>query len=380
MMKKIAILGASGSIGMNALEVIRNHQNDFELIAFSVYSKTSLISLLLNEFKSVEIVAVRSLDEIRNLIQAFPMVRFVEKEKGLEEIATSNCDIVVNALVGFVGLLPTLKAIENGKDIALANKETLVVAGSLIMKEAKKYHVKILPVDSEHSAIFQCLEKNSKIHKLILTASGGPFFKYKKKDLKSVSVDDALNHPTWKMGNKITIDSATMFNKAFEIIEAYHLFQVEPHQIEVIIHPQSIIHSMVEFEDGSIKAQMGASDMKIPIAYALSYPDRLDNVSSFLDFKDLHLLEFYLADLERFTPLKLAYQALNEKGTFPCVMNAANEEAVYLFLNRKISFNQIFEIVEQTLKAHVNTKEELTLEKILKADQWAREYVRRMIR
>ena len=375
-MKKIAILGASGSIGTSTLEVIRRHKDKFSLVAFSVYNRHEIVSSLLEEFNTIEVVCVKDLNDIKDLIKKYPKVSFKEKEEGLIDVALSSCDILVSALVGFVGLIPTIKAIENHKDIALANKETLVAAGEIVMQKAKENNVKILPVDSEHSAIFQCLE-NNEISNIILTASGGPFFRHTLQDLKNVTLKEALNHPTWKMGSKITIDSATMFNKAFEIIEAYHLFNVSSEQIKVLIHPQSIVHSMVEFKDCSIKAQLGVSDMKIPIAYALSYPTRLDNISTQLNLQDICKLEFYKADEERFIPLKLAYKALKEKGTFPCVLNAANEEAVNLFLNEKIQFYEIFEIVNNTIKAHKNKKGTLTLDDIVKADSWARDYVRR---
>ena len=362
-MKNIAILGASGSIGTSTLEVIKRHQDEFNLVAFSVFSKIDLIEPILQTFKGVKMVAVKSLDEVASLQLKYMNVKFVEKEEGLIDIATLNeVDIVVSALVGFVGLTPTIKAIESGKDIALANKETLVVAGDIIMDLAKKHNVKILPIDSEHSAIFQCLEKENQVNKIILTASGGPFFKKSLEELENVTLEEALNHPTWKMGSKITIDSATMFNKAFEIIEASHLFNLNASQIEVIIHPQSIIHSIVEFNDGAQKAQMGVSDY---VAMA-----------TYLGIKEVSKLEFYEADLNRFEPLLLAYKALKEKGTYPTVLNAANEEAVSLFLNQKIKFSDILKIVKQTLNAHNNDKE-VTLSKIYEADTWARNYVRR---
>lgn len=374
-MKKIAILGASGSIGTSTLNVIRNHLDKFELVAFSVYSNISKIALILDEFKSVKLVSVKCLDEVKDLIAKYSDVKFVEKEEGLLQVSSFKCDIVVNGLVGFVGLLPTLKAIESKNDVALANKETLVAAGSLVMKKAKENNVKIIPVDSEHSAIYQCLEDN-KINSIILTASGGPFYKKSKEELMGVSVEEALNHPTWKMGAKISIDSATMFNKAFEIIEAYHLFNVKKEQIKVLIHPQSIVHSLVEFVDGSMKAHLGVSDMKIPIAYALSYPNRLDNVANYLKLEEVYKLEFYKADENRFKALSLAYEVLEKQGTYPCVMNAANEEAVNLFLNGKIKFYEIEEVVSKTLKEH-QSKENITLKDIIDADKWAREYVRR---
>lgn len=378
-MKNIALLGASGSIGTSTLEVIKRHQDKFNLVAFSVFSKVSLIEDILNTFKDVKIVAVRSLNEVSNLQLKYKNVTFIEGEEGLNAVATiEDANILVSALVGFVGLTPTINAIKKGKDIALANKETLVVAGDIIMDLARKHNVRILPVDSEHSAIFQCLEKENEISKIILTASGGPFFKKSLQELEYVTLNDALKHPTWQMGNKITIDSATMFNKAFEVIEASHLFNLNENEIEVIIHPQSIIHSIVEFKDGAMKAQMGVSDMKVPIAYALSYPNRLNNIALSLSLKDVAKLEFYEADLNRFEPISLAYTALKEKGTYPAVLNAANEEAVNLFLNEKIKFTDILKIVKLTLSAHINDKD-VTLEKIYLADAWARDYVRRII-
>ena len=376
-MKKIAILGASGSIGTNTLDVIRKNKDKFDLVAFSVYSKIEIIEKILLEFNNVNTVSVKSLNEIKDLIIKYPDVTFYEGEEGLNKVASSSCDVLVNALVGFVGLIPTITAIKNKKEIALANKETLVVAGELVNKLAKENNVKIIPIDSEHSAIFQCLEKENEINKVIITASGGPFFKKTLDELKDVTKDEALNHPTWRMGQKITIDSATMFNKAFEIIEAHYLFDVDASQIDVLIHPQSIVHSMVEFKDGSIKAHLAVSDMKIPIAYALTYPNRLNNVAKNLHLEDIYKLEFYKVDLERFYPIKLAYNALKEKGLYPCVLNAANEEAVSLFLNDKIKFYEIIKIVDETLKAFDNTKKDITIEKILAADKWAREYVRR---
>ena len=376
-MKKIAILGASGSIGTNTLDVIRKNKDKFDLVAFSVYSKIEIIEKILLEFNNVNTVGVKSLNEIKDLIIKYPDVTFYEGEEGLNKVASSSCDVLVNALVGFVGLIPTITAIKNKKEIALANKETLVVAGELVNKLAKENNVKIIPIDSEHSAIFQCLEKENEINKVIITASGGPFFKKTLDELKDVTKDEALNHPTWRMGQKITIDSATMFNKAFEIIEAHYLFDVDASKIDVLIHPQSIVHSMVEFKDGSIKAHLAVSDMKIPIAYALTYPNRLNNVAKNLHLEDIYKLEFYKVDLERFYPIKLAYNALKEKGLYPCVLNAANEEAVSLFLNDKIKFYEIIKIVDETLKAFDNTKKDITIEKILAADKWAREYVRR---
>ena len=376
-MKKIAILGASGSIGQSCIEVIRKHPSSFSLVAMSVYTQIDLLPSLLNEFQDLQIVAVKDLMSIPSYILKYPHIKFVEGDKGLVEVATSSCDLVVNALVGFVGLIPTIQAILNHKEIALANKETLVAGGEVVMRLAKENQVHIYPIDSEHSAIFQCMEKNE-IHKIILTASGGPFYQKSLEEVENVSIHQALNHPNWKMGAKITIDSATMFNKAFEMIEARWLFDLSSDQIEVAIHPQSIIHSMVEYQDGAILAQLGTPDMKIPIAYALNYPQRLNHVSSFLNLKQMQNLNFYPVDNHRFEPIQLAYQALKEKGTYATVMNAANEEAVQFFLQEKISFGAITRFVKATLKAHHNDQQ-VTLEKIIAADQWARDYIRRLV-
>lgn len=375
-MKNISILGVSGSIGSQTLSVIRNHLDKYRLVSFSVYSKIDIIEDLLNEFKDVKLVCVRSLQEVSDLVNKYPSITFVEGNFGLNEIASYPCDLLINALVGFVGLLPTISAIKAKNNVALANKETLVAAGEIVMKLAKENDVKIIPIDSEHSAIFQCLEESNEVSKIILTASGGPFFKKSEEELKHVTLKQALNHPTWKMGSKITIDSATMFNKAFEIIEAHHLFNLDASQIEVIIHPQSIVHSLVEFKDCSLKAHLAISDMKIPIAYAMSYPIRLDNISKSLRLDEIGKLEFYKVDENVFKPISLAYKAIKEKGTYPCVLNAANEEAVNLFLNEKIKFHEIYEIVNKTLLAH-NNDLDVTLKKIVDADLWAREYVRR---
>lgn len=374
-MKKITLLGASGSIGQNTLEILRRNQDKYTLIAFSIYSKVTLIEPILQEFKDVKVVGVKDLKEINNLNLKYPKVTFTTN---LEEVASLKCDVVINAIVGFAGLLPTIAAIKAYNNLALANKESLVVAGELVMSLAKKNKVNIIPIDSEHSAIFQCLEKENKPKKIIITASGGPFYKRSLNELENVTVEEALNHPTWKMGAKITIDSATMFNKAFEIIEAYYLFKVNLDQIEVLIHPQSIVHSLVSFVDGSIKAHLAISDMKIPIAYALSYPNRLNNVCDDLHLEEVSKLEFYKVDLERFKPIKLAFEVLKTKNVAPCILNAANEEAVKLFLARKISFVAIIDIVEKTLKNAPTFKGRLTLNKIIKADKWARLYVRRI--
>ena len=376
-MKKIAILGVSGSIGQSTIEVLKKHREQFTLVGISVYHNIDCLNDLLQDFLTIEVVGVKSLLYVQSYILNYPHVKFIEGEKGLESVATCHCDLVLNALVGFVGLKPTIQAIQAHKDIALANKETLVAGGELITQLIKEYGVHLYPVDSEHSAIFQCLEKNEP-HKIILTASGGPFYQKTLNEIQNVSIKEALAHPNWKMGKKITIDSATMMNKAFEIIEAKWLFDLKEDEIEVVIHPQSIIHSMVEFKDGAIKAQLGTPDMKVPIAYALSYPKRLDNITSFLSFKETKKLDFYPIDLKRFEAIDLAYQALKEKGTYATVMNAANEVAVEMFLKKQISFGSILNYIKETLSAHQNCLN-LTLEKIVQADAWAREYTRRLI-
>ena len=371
-MKKIAILGASGSIGTSTLNVIRNHSDKFELVAFSVYNNISKIALILDEFKTVKLVSVKSLDEIKDLTCKYSDVKFVEKEEGLLEVSSIECDIVVNGLVGFVGLLPTLKAIESKNDVALANKETLVAAGSLVMKKAKENNVKIIPVDSEHSAIYQCLEDN-KINSIILTASGGPFYKKSKEELMGVSVEEALNHPTWKMGAKISIDSATMFNKAFEIIEASHLFNLDGNKIEVIIHLQSVIHSMIEFNDGVIFAQMGVSDMRVPIKYALEYPNHTHHdLFQNLDLTKIKTLNFEEVSFDRYPLVKCAIEAVKKGGITATILNAANEAAVKLFLEDKIKFIDIEKIIMETLenpKYLVFNNGDLTISKILMVNE-----------
>ncbi len=288
-------------------------------------------------------------------------------------------DLIVNALVGGVGVEVTMKAIKRGVSIALANKEVLVIAGEMITKEVEKQGVELIPIDSEHSAIFQCLqgEPRESIKKIILTASGGPFFNKKLSQLKHVTVEQALHHPNWSMGKKVTIDSATMINKGLEVIEARWLFDQEPDNIEVVIHPQSIIHSMVEFIDGSVKAQLGIPDMRVPISYALSYPERLSGHFNCMDFSNTLSLEFIPPDFEKFPALKLAYQVLNQGGTAPAVFNGADEAAVRLFLKKKIDFVTITEIVEKALQKH-SVISNPSLEEILKANKWAKEYAMKM--
>jgi 1-deoxy-D-xylulose-5-phosphate reductoisomerase len=376
-MKKVLLLGSTGSIGINTLNVIRNFPEEFEITALTVNTRIDLLEPQINEFNP-DIVVVKnekSGSELRKKIAN--KCRVLTGEDGLIEAASSlEYDIFVGAMVGFSGLAPALEAIKRGKIIALANKETLVVAGELVTRMCKKYGAKLIPIDSEHSAIYQCLEgeKNNRVEKIILTASGGPFLNKKKSALGTVTVEEALSHPNWKMGNKITIDSASMMNKGLEIIEAHWLFDIEKDKIEVVIHPQSIIHSMVQFVDGSIKAQLGLPDMKLPIQYALTYPNRLTNNFKRINLPKIGNLTFFSPDMEKFECLKLAYKVLNEGGTAPCVLNAANEIAVDKFLKGKIKFSSIPQLINEALDKIENHKSP-DVETIFECDKKTRELV-----
>jgi len=351
-MKIISILGVSGSIGTQAIDVLRNHKDKFQLGAISVGRNINYLEEILEEFNP-PLVSVMEESDYLKLKQKYPEIEFTYGDEGLIDAATYKTDLLLTAVMGSVGLIPTIRAIESGTDIALANKETLVAAGSIVMQKAKEYNVKIIPVDSEHSAIYQCLngENLSEVKNVIITASGGGFRDLTREELKSVTLKDALNHPNWSMGQKITIDSATMMNKGLEVIEAKHLFDLEITQIKTILHRESIIHSMVEFVDNSMMAQIGNSDMRTAIQYAFSYPERIykDNP---LDFNTISTLNFKPMDLERFKMLKFAYDALEIGGTMPAVMNAANEFAVAEFLNGKIEFLEIEDIVESRMNQH----------------------------
>lgn len=351
-MKIISILGVSGSIGTQAIDVLRNHKDKFQLGAISVGRNINYLEEILEEFNP-PFVSVMEKSDYLNLKQKYPEIEFTYGDEGLIDAATYKTDLLLTAVMGSVGLIPTIKAIESGTDIALANKETLVAAGSIVMQKAKEYNVKIIPVDSEHSAIYQCLngENLSEVKNIIITASGGSFRDLTREELKTVTLKDALNHPNWSMGQKITIDSATMMNKGLEVIEAKHLFDLEITQIKTLLHRESIIHSMVEFVDNSMIAQIGNSDMRTAIQYAFSYPERIykDNP---LDFNTISTLNFKPMDLERFKMLKFAYDALEIGGTMPAVMNAANEFAVAEFLNGKIEFLEIEDIVESRMNQH----------------------------
>ncbi|WP_210618295.1 1-deoxy-D-xylulose-5-phosphate reductoisomerase [Mammaliicoccus lentus] len=351
-MKNIAILGASGSIGQQALDVIREHATDFNLVAFSVGKNIAYAQNIINEFKP-DIVSVQYEEDIEKLSHL--NVEIVHGDKGLLAVSTYHkTDLLLNSILGSIGLKPTMAAIEAGIDIALANKETLVVAGELVMNKAKEKNVKILPVDSEHSAIFQCLhgENNQNINKLIITASGGSFRDLTRDELKNVTLEDALNHPNWSMGQKITIDSATMMNKGLEVIEAKWLFDLNIDQIETILHKESIIHSMVEFNDSSIIAQLGTPDMRTPIQYAFTYPERAPRDAERLNLSQIGQLNFKEMDFNRFKCIKLAYKALSIGGTMPVVLNAVNEVAVGKFLNKEISFLDIERMIEKEMKEH----------------------------
>ena len=381
-MKKIAILGSTGSIGTQTLEIIEQHPNLFKaeiLTAGNNYQR--LIQQAIKHRPSTVVIANEAhYDPVKKALSPYG-ITVMAGEKSVSEIAAFNeANIVLTAMVGFAGLKPTIEAIKKHKTIALANKETLVVAGKIIMELANRYHIDIIPVDSEHSAIFQCLEgeKHNKIEKLILTASGGPFRGMSYEQLKTKTKAEALKHPNWNMGAKITIDSASMMNKGLEVIEAHWLFDVPPQDIEVIIHPQSIIHSLVRFEDGSIKAQLGLPDMKLPILYALSYPNRIKSAMPRFDFADYPQLTFEKPDTSVFKNLAYAYQALEKGGNMPCILNAANEVAVDAFLNDKINFTEIFDIVEKTMHKALYIKTP-TLDDLFETDKEARRIAQSMI-
>lgn len=378
-MKKISILGSTGSIGTQTLDVVRANKDKFEVVAISANSSVDLLLEQIKEFrpKYVAVYNENSAKKLKNMIPSDIKIEVLSGMEGLKDISSLNeIDVLLTAIVGMIGLVPTLCAIRNGKDIALANKETLVCAGSLVMSEAKKYGVNILPVDSEHSAIFQCLngEQNKEIEKIILTASGGPFKGKKRADLMRITKNEALKHPNWDMGRKISIDSSTLMNKGLEVIEAKWLFGLESSSIDVLVHPQSIIHSMVQFIDSSVMAQLGCPDMRLPIQYALGYPDRIVSDFERLDLTKLMTLTFEKPDKDTFPCLKLAYDTLKMGGTYSAVLNSANEVLVNEFLEDKIGFYDIPYYIEKTLEHHKSIVNP-TLEEILEVDRWTREYV-----
>lgn len=380
--KRIALFGSTGSIGKQALEVIAANTDKFSVEILTAQTNDVLLVEQALQFNPncVVIADERKYATVKEAL-AHTHVKVFAGEKALEEVAAMNCyDMMLAAIVGYAGLKPTLTAIQHNKAIALANKETLVVAGDIIMQEALKHKVPIIPVDSEHSAIFQCLigETNNRIEKIILTASGGPFLGKKPNFLVNVKKEHALQHPNWSMGAKISIDSATLMNKGLEMIEAKWLFNLHASQIQVVVHPQSIIHSMVQFEDGSIKAQMGLPDMKLPIQYALGFPQRIPNQFPRFDFKKASTLQFEEPDMRTFRNLALATEALYKGGNLPCVMNAANEIAVYAFLRNRIGFLDITEMIEQTMNK-ITFIEQPTLNEYFESDAEARNFAASLI-
>jgi len=381
-MKNISILGATGSIGTQTLDVIRKSE-EINLIGVTANTSVEKVKDIIDEFypKYVGMMDEKSKEEIDRYVEEKGLnIKVLFGIEGLKKIASlDEIDTVVTSVVGMIGLEPTIEAIKKKKDIALANKETLVVAGELVMNEAKKYGVKILPVDSEHSAIFQSLRGNdlSTLKKIILTASGGPFRGKKKEDLVNTSLEEALNHPNWSMGRKITIDSSTLMNKGLEVIEAHWLFDCDYDDIQVLVHPQSIVHSMVEYSDNSIIAQLGSADMRLPIQYALNYPDRKEAIANGIDFYEISKLTFEKPDMDTFKCLKLAFEAGKQGKLMPTILNGANEEVVQLFLDNKISYLQIGDIIEQCMEHFKEEgKKEVTLENVISLDKKVKEYVR----
>jgi 1-deoxy-D-xylulose-5-phosphate reductoisomerase len=381
--KRIAVFGSTGSIGTQALEVIDASPELFEVEILTTHNNDTLLIQQALKFKpnAVVIGDEKKYDIVKSALSATNVKVFAGEDALVEAADFDTYDMMLAAIVGFAGLKPTLKAVEKGKAIALANKETLVVAGDIVMQKAVENNVPVIPVDSEHSAIFQCLvgESRNPIEKIILTASGGPFLGKKPNFLVNVKRDHALQHPNWNMGAKISIDSATLMNKGLEMIEARWLFNLKPTQIQVIIHPQSIIHSMVQFEDGSIKAQLGLPDMKLPIQYALAFPQRISNQYTRADFKKINNLTFEEPDLKTFRNLTLATEALFKGGNLPCVLNAANEMAVWAFLHNRISFLDITAVVEKTMQ-HVTYIEKPNLEEYFESDEEARNFAAALIK
>ncbi|MDR0364331.1 MAG: 1-deoxy-D-xylulose-5-phosphate reductoisomerase [Bacteroidales bacterium] len=373
--KRIALLGSTGSIGTQALQLIEEHPDRYSVEVLTAGNNSKLLIQQAKKFlpDSVVIANKELYKEVFDALNGLDIKVYAGEEALTQIVELSICDTVLLALVGFSGVKPALSAIRSGKKIALANKESLVAAGEILTKEAKAYHSVLLPVDSEHSAIFQCLEGEyrNEIEKLIITGSGGPFRGMTKEKLQHVTVAQALRHPTWNMGRKITVDSASLMNKGLEAIEAKWLFNVKPEQIELVIHPQSIIHSLVQFKDGAIKAQLGLSDMKLPIAYALSYPERLESRDKRFSFDNFSQFTFERPDWENFRSLALVFETMKQGGNMPCILNAANETAVYAFLEGKISFLAITEIIEQCLQK-IDFIKNITIENIIETDRQTR--------
>ena len=378
-MKRVTILGSTGSIGRNALNVIDNCEDQFSVIGLSANKNSQLLVEQAKKYqpKFVSIINSEGADYVERKLRSFD-VKILKGREGLLKLASyENSDLLLNALVGTSGMEPTINAIRSKVDVALSNKESLVMAGSIINELAIRNGVKIFPVDSEHSAIWQCLagEDSKEINKIILTGSGGPFRTLPIEKFNTITLDQALNHPNWDMGNKITIDSATMMNKGLEVIEAYWLFNLPPEKIEIVIHPQSIIHSMVEFKDKSIKAQLGLPDMKIPIQYALTYPSHHETNWEELDLTEINTLTFEKPDFAKFPCMKLAFEVLDLGGTAPAVLNVANEQAVYRFLNKEISFKEIPIIIEMACEKHEYVLAP-SLDEILNIEIWATNFVK----
>lgn len=380
MKRKIAILGSTGSIGTQALDVISEHSDLYEAYVLTANNNVEKLIEQARHFEpeAVVIANEKHYNTVKEALEDLPIKVYAGAEALCEVVQDTNIDIVLASMVGFAGLQPTISAIKAKKAIALANKETLVVAGELIKRLANQYEVPILPVDSEHSAIFQCIEPGNRIEKILLTASGGPFRNFSDEKLKNATKAQALSHPTWTMGAKITIDSATLMNKGFEVIEAKWLFDVKPEQIQVVVHPQSVIHSMVQFEDGAVKAQLGMPDMRLPIQYAFSYPKRLHSSFERIDFFKLKNMTFEEPDTKRFRCLDIAYKALNMGGNMPCVVNAANEIANHAFISDQITFERIAEIIEETMQ-RMSFCADSSLETYLETDKEARKIASSMI-
>ncbi len=382
-MKNLSILGSTGSIGRNTLKIVEMFRDRFEVKALAAANNVKLLARQIETFHP-EIAVVfdenRAL-ELKDVLPAGASVEILYGEDGYRTAATyDSVEMVVTAMVGAAGLMPTLAAIEAGKNIALANKETLVMAGEIVVKKAAEKGIKILPIDSEHSAVFQCIagHRREDMDKIFLTASGGPFLNMPADEFASIRPEEALNHPTWQMGEKISIDSATLINKGLEVIEAKYLFGVSHDMIKVVIHPQSIVHSMVAYRDGSVIAQLGIPDMKGAIAYAISYPERLPLKQPIPDFVNIGALTFQQPDLEKFPCLALAFKACETGGTMPVVLNASNEVAVEAFLKKRILFTTIPELIKNTMEKHLSVKDP-TLSDILETDKWARDKVGEML-
>lgn len=378
--KRIAILGSTGSIGTQALEVIEEQNHLYEAYVLTANNSADLLIEQARKYNPAAVVIANDLhyNKVKEALADLPVKVYAGAEALCQVVQDENVDIVLASMVGFSGLRPTISAIKAGKMIALANKETLVVAGELINRLTREYQVPLLPVDSEHSAIFQCLEPGNRIEKILLTCSGGPFRKLSAQELATVTKAHALAHPTWNMGAKITIDSATLMNKGFEVIEAKWLFGVRPEQIQVVVHPQSVIHSMVQFEDGAVKAQLGVPDMRLPIQYAFSYPKRLKASFDRVDFFKMKDLTFEQPDTDRFRCLALAYEALDKGGNMPCIVNAANEIANRAFIEDKISFHRISEIIEQSM-SHMTFSTDSSLDTYLLTDKETSEYAKTLL-